>query len=112
MLIDNLYNSWDDNQINDYWLQNKIIDCCVIDKIYDIKNNIKSNNKLTSNLYSNLNNKLNSNLNNKLNSNLNNKLTSNLNSKTYNIKKLNNNNYTNKSIYHYGNNTKDKNIKR
>ena len=84
MLIDNLYNSWDDNQINDYWLQNKIIDCCVIDKIYDIKNNIKSNNKLTSNL----------------------------NSKTYNIKKLNNNNYTNKSIYHYGNNTKDKNIKR
>ena len=27
MLINNIFNNWDDDNINDFWLNNKIVDC-------------------------------------------------------------------------------------
>jgi hypothetical protein len=107
MLVDNLYNTWDNDNINDFWLNNKIIDCASIDSICEINNNKKkkSNIQFCNILYDKSCNKFTNYKNNKKYNNTN--IINNI-----NIKKLNNNNYTSKSIYNYGNYTKDQEFKR
>jgi hypothetical protein len=121
MLVDNLYNSWADNTINDYWINNKIVDCSSIHKIYNINTKTCTSNYIKSYTKSSSIQSCTSNyikpytksysMQNYTKSN--NKLYTNINTiNSINIKKLNNNNYANKSIYNHGNHSKDKNIKR
>ena len=122
MLIDNLYNTWGDNSINDYWMNNKIIDCSAIDTIstrpYTESNTrpyIESYTRPYIESYTRPYNKsYNESYTRPYNKSYN-KSYAECNTNTINsinIKKLNNNNYVTKSIQYYGNYSKDKSVKR
>lgn len=117
MLVDNLYNTWSEDTINDFWMNDNISDCSSICKIQSVRpipfNYIKVNKYHLSSTkyldYKNINTNYSISINNK-------KLNVNINNKKLNIsinnKKLNINNNRNKSFNNHGTYSKSKIIKR
>jgi len=103
MLVDNLYNTWNNDNINDFWVNKNISDCSSIYKIQSIslkplnKHHIYSTYSENSTKYNNINTMTSININ-KINNNIN--------------KKLNNNNNRNKTANNHGTYSKGKLTKR
>jgi len=121
MIVGNLYTTWSNDDINDYWNNHQITDCSFIESINDVSNityskqyhtpNLKQYHAPNSKQYQppNLKQYQPPNSTSYLEHNINTKNSINIKNS---IKKLNNNNYINKPIQYYGNYSRNKNIKR